>query len=41
MRDHAMVASDYAVKVTNILYPGDMGAVSDERVWQLNYFGFI
>ena len=41
MRDHAMVASDHAVKVINILYPGDMGAVSDERVWQLNYFGFI
>ena len=41
MRDHAMVASDYAVKVTNILYPGDMGAVSEERLWQLNYFDFI
>lgn len=41
MREHAMVASDYAVKVVNILYPGDMDAITYEREWQLGYFDKI
>ena len=41
MREHAMVASDYAVKVVNILNPGDLDAVSVERRWQLDYFNYI
>jgi hypothetical protein len=35
MREHAMVASDYAVKVMNLKYPGDMGVVAEEREWQI------
>lgn len=36
MREHAMVASDYAIKAINLLYPGDMDAVTAERQWQLS-----
>ena len=36
MKEHAMVASDYAVKVINLLYPDDMDAVRKEREWQLD-----
>ncbi|MBQ3273407.1 MAG: hypothetical protein IJH44_09260 [Solobacterium sp.] len=36
MRQHAMVASDYAVKVINLLYPDNMDAVRQERLWQIN-----
>lgn len=36
MKEHAMVASDYAVKVINLLYPNDMYAVKNERLWQIN-----
>ena len=36
MREHAMVASDYAIKVINLLYPNDMIAVSSERQWQID-----
>lgn len=35
MREHAMVASDYAIKVINLLYPNDLDAVKDERLWQI------
>ncbi len=35
MREHAMVASDYAVKVINLLQPGNMDAVKTERLWQI------
>ncbi|MBR3356677.1 MAG: hypothetical protein IKG46_02505 [Solobacterium sp.] len=35
MKEHAMVASDYAVRVINLLYPDDMDAVRKEREWQL------
>ena len=35
MREHAMVSSDYAVKVINLLHPGDMNAVRQERLWQI------
>lgn len=35
MREHAMVASDYAIKVINLRYPGSKEAVKKERLWQL------
>src|ERR1035437_3418515 len=35
MREHAMVASDYAVKVINLLYVGDLDAAKNEREWQI------
>ena len=35
MREHAMVASDYAIKVINIIYPGNRDAVIQERLWQI------
>lgn len=35
MREHAMVSSDYAIKVINLLFPGDVNAVSQERLWQI------
>lgn len=37
MREHAMVASDYAVKVVNLLSPADMDAVKQERTWQIEH----
>jgi len=36
MRKHAMVASDYAVKVTGLISSNDMGVIISEREWQLN-----
>lgn len=35
MREHAMVASDYAVKVINLMHPHDKNAVVQERRWQI------
>lgn len=35
MREHAMVASDYAIKTINLKYPNDMNAVKAEREWQI------
>ena len=35
MPDHAMVASDYAIKVINLLYPSDRAAITHERQWQV------
>ena len=35
MRQHAMVASDYAVKVISLLHPDCMVAVRKERLWQI------
>lgn len=35
MREHAMVASDYAIKAVNLLHPGDSNAVARERQWQI------
>lgn len=35
MREHAMVASDYAIKVVNLKYPNDMAAVKELREWQI------
>ena len=36
MREHAMVSSDYAIKVINLLYPNDIDAVKNERSWQIS-----
>lgn len=35
MPEHAMVASDYAIKVINLLFPDDVNAVRQERLWQI------
>ena len=35
MPEHAMVASDYAIKVINLLFPDDINAVKQERLWQI------
>lgn len=36
MREHAMVASDYAVKTIGLLNSNNINAVTHEREWQLN-----
>jgi hypothetical protein len=38
MREHAMVASDYAIKTINLKHPGSVSAVKKEREWQINAF---
>jgi hypothetical protein len=35
MKEHAMVASDYAIKVINLLYPNKKEKVTEERLWQI------
>ena len=35
MKEHAIVASDYAVKFINIMYHNDLKKVTEERNWQL------
>lgn len=35
MKEHSMVASDYAVKVINLLYNNDLEKITAERLWQL------
>jgi hypothetical protein len=37
MREHAMVASDYAVKAVCLLHPDCMDAVRNERLWQIQH----
>ena len=37
MREHAMVASDYAVKVISLLHPDCMESVREERLWQIHH----
>lgn len=37
MKEHAMVASDYAIKVINLLCPNNMDAVKQERLWQIKH----
>ena len=37
MREHAMVASDYAVKAICLLYPDCLEAVRNERLWQIQH----
>ena len=34
-----MVASDYAIKVINLLHPGDQAAAARERQWQVRVMG--
>nr|WP_251006159.1 hypothetical protein [Carnobacterium sp. ISL-102] len=36
MREHAMVASDYAVKTIGLLNSNNINAVTHEREFQLN-----
>lgn len=36
MREHAMVASDYAIKAINLIYPNDSKAAENERQWQID-----
>lgn len=36
MKEHAIVASDYAVKVIGLISSNDMDAITSEREWQLN-----
>lgn len=36
MREHAMVASDYAIKVINLLSPDDLERVRAERQYQID-----
>ncbi|MGT2715399.1 putative immunity protein [Streptococcus respiraculi] len=35
MKEHGMVASDYAIKCCNIVYPNDQETVKRERIWQI------
>lgn len=41
MREHAMVSSDYAVKVINLLFPNDINAVRQERFWQIEHLKIL
>lgn len=36
MKEHAMVASDYAIKVINLMYSNNDNAVVKERQWQID-----
>lgn len=36
MKEHSMVASDYAIKVINLMYSDNMDKVDEERNWQFN-----
>jgi len=36
MREHSMIASDYAIKVIGLLTSNNIDAISNEREWQLN-----
>lgn len=36
VKEHALVASDYAVKVVGLFTSNDMKAIIEEREWQLN-----
>lgn len=36
MREHSMIASDYAIKLIGLLYENDLDAITAERTWQLN-----
>ena len=35
MKEHAMVASDYAIKVINLKYPDCIEEIRKERLWQI------
>ena len=36
MKEHAMAASDYAVKTIGLVYSNNLEAITIEREWQLN-----
>lgn len=36
MKEHSLIASDYAIKVINLMYSNNMVKVNEERNWQLN-----
>lgn len=36
MRGHAMMATDYAIKIINLAFNKDMAMVTEERGWQLH-----
>lgn len=36
MREHAMVASDYAIKTIQLAFSNDINKITEERQWQLN-----
>ncbi|MDE6661354.1 MAG: hypothetical protein K2J93_05995 [Anaeroplasmataceae bacterium] len=36
MKEHSLVASDYAIKVVNLLYMNNLDKVKEERIWQLD-----
>ncbi len=36
MKEHGMVASDYAIKYINIAYPKNISFIAKERFWQIN-----
>lgn len=35
MKEHAIIASDYAIKVINLCYNNDFKKSTEERIWQL------
>lgn len=41
MREHALVASDYAVKVVSLLHPDSLDEVRKERLWQIRHLAEI
>ena len=41
MKEHAMVASDYAIKLINLLHPKDQNEVKQERQWQITQIKLI
>ncbi len=36
MKEHAIVASDYAIKLIELIYKNDMDVITKEREWQLS-----
>jgi len=36
MKEHAIVASDYAIKTIGLITNNNMDAITKERKWQLN-----
>lgn len=35
MKEHAMVASDYSIKIINMISLNDFDSITKEREWQL------
>jgi hypothetical protein len=35
MKEHGMVASDYSIRIVNLLWPADIDRVEEERNWQI------